>query len=311
MGHEGQMSASEEGASPSEIEFPEAPELLLGIRRAVAEIMMVREAREIRRAAAQALATNTLFERVFVTFVRDGSLQIEGVHFDDGREQAETIFALWRAEPPALTHLIIESEVVRKSRAILVLDTRRKTIGGALGKAIASDSYVAAPLVSEGRCIGMIHADRKISGRSVGEAERDGLWLYCQAVSLALIAADRAERLDRQRAQVKRHLVALDGVLDETSAGVPDGDMSLAHSSDLQLAAAGVVLAPDHRIHSLLTTRELEVLQLMAQGRTNAEIAGELVIAEGTVKSHVKHVLRKMRAGNRTEAVTRYIKLTS
>jgi NarL family two-component system response regulator LiaR len=53
-----------------------------------------------------------------------------------------------------------------------------------------------------------------------------------------------------------------------------------------------------------LTKREIEVLGLLAQGRTNKEIALELVITERTVKFHVSSILRKLGAGNRTEAVT-------
>jgi DNA-binding NarL/FixJ family response regulator len=52
-----------------------------------------------------------------------------------------------------------------------------------------------------------------------------------------------------------------------------------------------------------LTPRELEVLQLLARGRSNAEIAGELVLSDATVRSHVHRVLAKLHLHNRTQAV--------
>ena len=54
-----------------------------------------------------------------------------------------------------------------------------------------------------------------------------------------------------------------------------------------------------------LTSRELEVLEMLAAGRSNQAIAGQLVVTVDTVKKHVSHVLGKLGAANRTEAVTR------
>jgi DNA-binding NarL/FixJ family response regulator len=53
-----------------------------------------------------------------------------------------------------------------------------------------------------------------------------------------------------------------------------------------------------------LTPRELEVLTLIGQGRSNGEIAEALTIAPRTVKVHVQNILGKLGAGNRTEAVS-------
>jgi LuxR family maltose regulon positive regulatory protein len=54
-----------------------------------------------------------------------------------------------------------------------------------------------------------------------------------------------------------------------------------------------------------LSARELEVLRLMARGASNQAIADQLVITVGTVKSHINHILGKLAARNRTEAVAR------
>jgi LuxR family transcriptional regulator, maltose regulon positive regulatory protein len=54
-----------------------------------------------------------------------------------------------------------------------------------------------------------------------------------------------------------------------------------------------------------LTARELEVLELLAAGKPNQAIAEELVITLHTVKRHVTHILDKLGAANRTQAVTR------
>ena len=58
-----------------------------------------------------------------------------------------------------------------------------------------------------------------------------------------------------------------------------------------------------------LTERELEVLRLLARGRQNKEIAGELWISERTVKFHVSGILAKLGVGNRTEAVSKAAQL--
>lgn len=80
----------------------------------------------------------------------------------------------------------------------------------------------------------------------------------------------------------------------------------------IRAVAAGETYVPPHlarklaerNLHATLSTRETEVLQLVARGKANKEIADELGLSIPTVKTHIAHILEKLDAPDRTRAVT-------
>lgn len=82
------------------------------------------------------------------------------------------------------------------------------------------------------------------------------------------------------------------------------GDAVIAPSSTRRLLTTiAAIAAPGAKVLPHLTDREREVLVLMARGRSNGEICADLTLAEPTVKTHVGHVLTKLGARDRVQAV--------
>jgi DNA-binding NarL/FixJ family response regulator len=76
------------------------------------------------------------------------------------------------------------------------------------------------------------------------------------------------------------------------------------HSGQKRLSAEIAAEVAEHATDDLLTPREIAVLRLIATGNANKEIARRLSLTEETVKSHVKNILAKLGARDRTHAAT-------
>ena len=87
---------------------------------------------------------------------------------------------------------------------------------------------------------------------------------------------------------------------------------SLAAARASEIDADGIVIAPerstDEDVEESLTPREVQVLELLAEGLSNKAIAARLAISDQTVKFHVSSICGKLGAANRTDAVRRAVR---
>src|SRR5215472_3941703 len=250
------------------------------------------------------------FDRAMISRIH-GSLWVpEAVWVEGDPGWAREILRVGRDEPQLLTHLILETEMVRRRGPLLVLDAQTDPrVHPTLAAETRVRSYVAAPIMPEGRVIGFLHADCYMRRRHVDEFCRDVLWMFAQGVGYAFERTVLSERLHALRATVGRMTFDITKVTDE----LVDAEVQVARTgreNAAEVPSQAAMFAADHSpADSALTRREIDVLRLMATGETNAGIAARLIISEGTVKSHVKHILRKLGAANRAEAVCRYLRM--
>lgn len=103
----------------------------------------------------------------------------------------------------------------------------------------------------------------------------------------------------------------LDLILPALRRAAVSGSNAMLAEQVMHILSAGTndVLDWDASQDVALTSREREVLQLVALGRSNREIAAELFISEATVKKHLSSILTKLCVANRTQAVARALRL--
>ena len=266
--------------------------------------------------APEELCEASEFDRAVLSRIRDGRLIAESAHFAGDAEGAAQALEALRELAPRLQHPMIETEVMRRRRATIVLEARlHPRVHREMADLMGWESYAAAALVIQGEVVGLVHADRLPSGRQVDALDRDVLWSFALGYAQILEAATLRRTLRRERDQTRRFLDWLnarsgqlsDAALDLSAEDAPAGGVAAGALSEPLLTEG----RDDRTVFDgLLTRRELDVLRLMARGRTNRAVAAELVISEGTVKFHVNNILRKLHAGNRAEAASRYLRLT-
>jgi LuxR family transcriptional regulator, regulator of acetate metabolism len=284
---------------------------LLALERELAELAYVRRADALERVAdtarqlgelppgeelparaAAELGRGSEFARVLISEVDGDRLTIVAAWERDG--DGDELLARLRAEPVELSYPLLEREVVRDRRARLV-DAGNAPGAHAWAVPLGWRSYAVAPLVADPETIGLVHADD--GDRQLDELDREVIARFAVGLSGVLERAVLRHTLELHRAELSAAAQWMTGAvrrLDELAGG----------------STSETLVATESRALESLTAREAQVLRLLARGLTNREIAQQLVVREGTIKYHVKNILRKLGAAGRADAVSRYLRAT-
>jgi DNA-binding CsgD family transcriptional regulator len=168
------------------------------------------------------------------------------------------------------------------------------------GDLLGSVDYLVAPVIAESRVVALLHVSRSSEG-GLSARDIDVLDTFASAYSLLHARMLNTERVQQQRTSIARAAARLTEEADRIAAAA----ISLDVEYDDRVEPP--TIAPDSALAAALSDRERQVFERLVVGASNAEIADELVITVETVKTHVKRILRKIGAINRSEAIALYM----
>lgn len=283
--------------------------------RPVAEVVEVHDAalqlrelppREIIESAPEVVCTALPFARSLISAVSGTRWQPRRLYLRPELDGSPLDFSDYvDSAELSLVEAPLETELVRRRVPALVAapadDNRTHK---EMVSASRTSAYVAAPVMSGGKVIGLLHADRPGSTDALDPGDRDRLDTFATILAIIYEQAVLKHRLQLQRARIEKSFDATQAMLDRISKA----DAILSRRAEGP--ADGADGKPDDHhvveLASVLTFREREILSHLATGATNSQIARALVISEGTVKSHVKAVLKKLHAPTRAAAAALY-----
>jgi DNA-binding CsgD family transcriptional regulator len=220
----------------------------------------------------------------------------------DDPQLARDLVEVGSSLPGQIGRELPETEVVRKRTPVLVEDAQHNPrVHHRLINLARTKDYVVAPLVGRGEVVGLLHADQHAERPSVDDFDQRLLGLFAEGAGCVFERVVFLEQLGAARDRLQEQARSVGDLID----GFLDADAFPATPS----RAADPLARLDGPLADL-TRRELDVLRHLVRGRTNTEIAAELYVSPGTVKTHVKNVLRKLGVANRAEATSRYHALT-
>jgi DNA-binding CsgD family transcriptional regulator len=271
----------------------------------LARLRAIGSSAEMLRRASQEVCQTCGFDRAVISRICGDRMLTESVFCAGDPAGAALLLQFGRRWPRPLLEMPVETQMIRRRMPIVVDPDTAGRIVKWIVEGSGTRSYVAAPIMPSGRVIGFVHADCHYRGHRADGLDRDLLWAFTEGFGHLYERSVLLERLRAQRDSVRSMVASTERIADEICAAAVELERS--DREDTASTARAAAMISHARVDEVLTVREREIISLMASGETNARIATRLVIAEGTVKSHVKHILRKLHASNRAEAVSRYL----
>ena len=276
------------------------------VRRAVEALAQIGAASQIIDCSAAQAARAADLDRVVLSRIEHGALVIARVHPPTEAGMLDEPGDV----PLRLAYPLLECELLRRREARVVADIdHAQPSRYAFLTVFGWRAYVAAPIVVDSAVVGFLHGDRVAAGRpALSQIDADAIEHFAAGFALVYERSVLRRRLRDQRREIRRIASWAEARIGELSDDVIGLSPDVAEAVERR-AKAPEILTQDG-LDTQLTTREIDVLQLMAKGKTNSDIAHALFVSEGTVKFHVKNILRKMQASNRADASARYLRLT-
>jgi DNA-binding CsgD family transcriptional regulator len=278
------------------------------VHRALERLEAIVDSAELSRQAPAELRTACGFARVMISRVEGTRWFPDTMGVADGADPGAAEFPRFAGveNQIPLASGLAETRMLRTREAVMVQDPRSDPRAyQPLVRVTRSLGYVVAPIVAADRVIGFLHADRSGQPVRLTSADLDSVALFAVEFGVLFETAVLRERIAHAQTDIGAAFRAAAAGLD--SLAKRSVALDTADSEPVRISATTGRPAP--RRDALLTAREREVLTLIAKGAGNRAIAVELVISVDTVKTHVRGILRKLRASSRAEALARYLRL--
>lgn len=205
-----------------------------------------------------------------------------------GREEPDGFGTVPLAQLPA------EAEAVRTGRA---LSSTSRSLWAETGR------VRVAPIPVAGRVTALVHVPEP--ARSHEDDDLNERLETC-AIGLGRILERELlyERFRSQRSRVRTSLAAIESTMTSLDTGVDLVRLVGREHADTVSEVGLPLVGPSPAFDNVLTSRERDVMTLVVLGRDNTAIAHQLAITTNTVKSHIRNIMRKFGAVNRTELIS-------